>query len=89
MVTFRCLKTNNARDYFNQILTSFQKEWINHEFLCVYAPQQNGVAKLKNSHLLTTTFAALFQYHVAKQHWEEVVLTATSYQPIAIWNLDF
>ena len=40
-------------------------------------PQQNGVAERKNGHLLDTTRVFLFQKHLPKSYWGEVVLTAT------------
>ena len=74
----KIFRFDNARDYFNQILTSyFQKEGIIHESSCVDTPQQNRVAKRKNSHLLYTTRALLFQGDVPKSYWGEVVLIAT------------
>ena len=68
---------DKARDYFNQILSQwFQKEGIIHESPCITTPQQNGVAKRKNRHLLERTRALLFQQNVQKSYWGEVVLTS-------------
>ena len=77
-VKIKIFRSNNARHYFNQILTSyFQKEGIIHESSYVNTPQQSRVAKRKNSHLLYTTRALLFQGDVPKSYWGEVVLIAT------------
>ncbi|RVW50730.1 hypothetical protein CK203_073311 [Vitis vinifera] len=77
-VTIKKFQSNNAIDCFNQVLTPFfQYEGIIHESSCVNTPQQNGVAKRKNGHLLDTTRAFLFQNHVLESCWEKVVLTAT------------
>lgn len=63
-VTIKCLKTDNVRDSCNQTLTSFfQKKEIVYESSYVYTPQENRVIERKNSHLLTTTCAFLFQNH--------------------------
>ena len=71
------VRSDNARDYFNQILSSFfQKEGIIHESSCVDTPQQNGIAERKNRHLLNVTRAILFQHKVPKTFWGEAVLTA-------------
>ena len=43
---------------------------------CVSTPQQNGVAKRKNDHLLAITRASLFHKNVPKQYWGEAVLIA-------------
>ncbi|KAJ9556713.1 hypothetical protein OSB04_011327, partial [Centaurea solstitialis] len=48
-VNIKRLRSDNARDYFNQTLTSYcQKEGIIHESSCVKTPQQNGVVERKN-----------------------------------------
>ena len=76
-VKIKRFRTDNARDYFNQILSSyFQSQGIIHESSCVYTPQQNGVAERKNGHLLNTTRTLLFQGNVPKSYWGEAVLTA-------------
>ena len=60
-VKIKRFRSDNAKDYFNQTLMSFfQKEGIIHESSCVNTPQQNGVAKRKNGHLLEKTRALLF-----------------------------
>ncbi|RVW92470.1 Retrovirus-related Pol polyprotein from transposon TNT 1-94 [Vitis vinifera] len=69
--------SDNAKDYFNQVLTPyFQREEIIHESSCVNTPQQNGVAERKNGHLLDSTRSFLFQKNVPKSFWGEAVLTA-------------
>ena len=79
-VTIKRFQSDNVRDYFNQVLTLyFQHEGIIHESSCVNTTQQNGVAKRKNGHLLDVTQAFLFQKHVPKFYWGEVVLTATHF----------
>ena len=66
-VNIKRFRSNNARDYFNQIITSFfEKEEIIHESSCVNTPQQNRMAERKNSHLLEKTRALLFQKNVSK-----------------------
>lgn len=65
----KCFRTDNARDYFDQTLSPyFQSHGIIHESSCVNTPQQNGVAELKNRHLLNTTRALLFQGNVPKTY---------------------
>lgn len=68
---------DNAKDHFNQLMSPyFQKEAIIHKFSCINTAQQNGVAKRKNSHLLATTRALLFQQNVPKSYRDKAVLTA-------------
>ena len=55
-VDVKRFRSDNAKDYFNQVLTPyFQREGIIHESSCVNTPQQNGVAERKNSHHLDLT----------------------------------
>ena len=64
-VKIKSLRIDNARDYFNQILSPyFQSQGIIHESSCVNTPQQNGVADRKNGYLLNTIQALLFQGNV-------------------------
>ena len=47
-VEIKKIRSDNARDYFNQVLSPFFKEkGIIYESLCTNTPQQNGVAKRK------------------------------------------
>ena len=49
---------------------------ILHETSCVDTPHQNGVAETKNRHLLKTARTLLFQIHVPKHFWADVVSIA-------------
>lgn len=71
-------RSDNARDYFNETLTSFfQKQGVIHESSCVETPQQNGVAERKLGRILSMTRALLFQRNVPKSFWGEAVLIET------------
>lgn len=77
-VKIRGIRTDNAKDYFNQTLSSyFEKEGNVHQSSCVDSPQQNGVAERKNRHLLEVTRALIFQNHVPKNYWGEAILTSS------------
>ncbi|CAL2245576.1 unnamed protein product [Prunus armeniaca] len=41
-----------------------------------FTPQQNGVAKRKNRHLLETARALLIGAHVPHHHWDDAIVTA-------------
>ena len=46
-VGIKNFKSDNAKDYFNQVLSPyFKKGVIIYEFFCISTPQQNGVAEL-------------------------------------------
>ena len=47
-----------------------------HQTSCVDTPSQNGVAEKKKRHLLETVKDLLFQMHVAKHFYADVVSTA-------------
>lgn len=49
---------------------------ITHQTFYAYAPQQNGVAKCKNHHLLEFNRALLYHVHITKYFWSEDVFTA-------------
>jgi len=51
------------------------KNGVIDEFTCVHTLQQNGIAKIKNRHLLEVTRALLFQMNLPKSYRGEVVLT--------------
>ena len=68
-VKIKRFRSDNARDYFNQILSPyFQKEGIIHESSCISTPQQNRIAERKNGHLLATTRALLCHQNVPKTY---------------------
>ena len=52
-VEIKRFRFDKTKDYFNQVLTIyFQLEGIIHQSLYITTPQQNGVTKRKNGHLL-------------------------------------
>jgi hypothetical protein len=60
-VSIKGIRTDNARDYFNQILSSyFEKKGIIHQSSCVNTPQQNRLAERKNIYLFEITRVLLF-----------------------------
>ncbi|RVW39091.1 Retrovirus-related Pol polyprotein from transposon TNT 1-94 [Vitis vinifera] len=72
------LRTNNAREYYHNILGSYLLEnGIVHQSSCIDTPQQNGVAERKNRHLMEVARSLMIASNVPKQLWGEAVLTAT------------
>jgi len=49
---------------------------ILHQTSCAYTPQQNGVTKRKNKHLIETARTLLIHSEVSHSFWVDVVLTA-------------
>ena len=67
----------NTKEYLSEPFQSFMlQHGILHETSCMDTPTQNGVAKRKNRHLLEIARALLFQMHVPKHFWVDVVSTA-------------
>ncbi|RVX10421.1 Retrovirus-related Pol polyprotein from transposon TNT 1-94 [Vitis vinifera] len=72
------LRTDNAREYYHNILGSYLLEnGIVHQSSCIDTLQQNGVAKRKNRHLMEVARSLMIASNVPKQLWGEAVLTAT------------
>lgn len=46
--TVKRVYSDNAKEFFNQILSSFNEQWIIHESSCVNTSEQNGGDKTKN-----------------------------------------
>lgn len=77
-VAIKRFRSNNARDYFNQVLTSyFQKEEIIHESSCVNTPQQNGVAKRKMVITFSRPKPSYSKKNVPKSFLGKEILIAT------------
>ena len=71
------LRSDNAKEYISEQFQSFMlQHGILHQTSCVDTSAQNGVAESKNTHLLETAKALLFQMHVPKYFWVDVVSTS-------------
>ena len=69
------LRSDNGREYFKNVMGQFFLEkGIVHQRSCIDTPQQNGLAKRKNKHLLEVARTLLFTNQVPKYLWGEVVL---------------
>ncbi|RVW94843.1 Retrovirus-related Pol polyprotein from transposon TNT 1-94 [Vitis vinifera] len=76
-ISIRVLRSDNAREYFSAQFTSFMSHHgILHQSSCAHTPQQNGVAKRKNRHLVETARTLLLHSHVPFRFWGDAVLTA-------------
>ena len=72
------LCTDNGIEYFSHSLSTYlQENDIIHQSSCVDTPQQNGVAKRKNRHILEVARALLFTSHMPSQFWGGSILTTT------------
>ena len=71
------LRTDNGGEFVNQDLKKYlQEHGISHQTTCPYSPQQNGIAELKNSHLLEVVRASLFGAHMPTSYWGEALSVA-------------
>jgi hypothetical protein len=72
----RILCFDNAKEYTSSSFASYlSNKGIIHQTSCAHTPQQNGVAKCKNRHLLDVARSLLFHMHVPKYFGSDVVLT--------------
>ena len=53
-----------------------KEKGIHHQSICVNTPQQNGIVKRKNKHLLEVARAIIFSMNVPRYFWVEAVLIA-------------
>ena len=64
----RILRSDNANEYFSMSLSSFMSSHgILHQSSRAYTPQQNGVAKRKNCHLVETAHTLLLHHKVPQR----------------------
>ena len=71
------LKTDNAKEYLKNSLGAYLiSQGIVHIDSCVDTPQQNGVTKRKNKHLLEVARCLMSSSNVPKFYWGEAILTA-------------
>lgn len=73
----RVLRSDNGGEFINQrFRTYFEQHGLIHETSCPQTPQQNGVAKQKNRHILETARALLHGTYVPNCYWPDAVSTA-------------
>ena len=71
------LRSDNAKEYFSTPFSYFMSSnGILHQSSCAYTPQQNGVTKRKNRHLVETARTLLLHHKVPQRFWEDAILVA-------------
>jgi peptidoglycan hydrolase CwlO-like protein len=74
----KVLRTDNGTEYVNKEFNAFlSRNGILHQTCCPDTPPQNGVAEMKNHHILEVAFSLMVTMNVPKFLWSEAVLTAT------------
>jgi len=70
----KVIRSDNGGEYFKTELIEFMNfKDILHQTTCPYSPQQNGVAKRKNRHILEVTRSLLIDGNVPSHLWGEAV----------------
>ena len=91
-LSVRSLRSDNPKEYVSKQFQSFMlQNDILHQTSCVDTPSQNGIAERKNRHLLEIVRALLFQMHVPKHCWADIVSTACFFinrMPSLVLNWD-
>ncbi|GMP38558.1 hypothetical protein CsSME_00009757 [Camellia sinensis var. sinensis] len=73
----KIFQSDNALKYVQSIVTTFcDIHGIIHQTTCSHTFPQNSVAERKHRHLLDVARTLMFNMHVSKQFWGDVVLTA-------------
>ncbi|KAL6321217.1 hypothetical protein AAG906_016251 [Vitis piasezkii] len=74
--TIRILRSNNGGKYMHRDFKNyFSRHGLIHETTCPQTPQQKGIAKRKNLHILETARAILLGAHVPNHFWTDAVTT--------------
>lgn len=74
--TIKKFRSDNAKEYFSAELSSFfSSQGILHQSTCPHTPQQNGIAKRKNRHLVEIARSLMLNTNVPIHHWGDAVLT--------------
>ena len=71
------LRSHNGTEFYNDCLGDLlQEKGILHQSTCRDTPQQNGIAKRKNRHLLEVGRALMFHMNVPTHLWGDAILTS-------------
>ena len=75
--SIRILRCDNAKEYLSASFSSFMSlHEILHQSSYAYTPQQNGVAKRKNRHLVDTAHSFLLCHKVPQRFLGDAILAA-------------
>ncbi|XP_010424525.1 PREDICTED: uncharacterized protein LOC104709648 [Camelina sativa] len=73
----KILRSDNGGEYTSHMFKQhLAKHGIVHQTSCPYTPQQNGVAKRNNKHLMEVARSMMFHSNVPKKFWGDAVVTA-------------
>jgi transposase InsO family protein len=73
-VSIKCLRSDGGGKYFLNEFSEYLKEHgIQRKYSCSYSPQQNGVVKKKNKHIVEITRAMLNEKNLLNYFWAEAV----------------
>ena len=70
------LRSDNAKGYLSPSVSSFMSSHGIHQSSYAYTLQQNGVAELKNLHLVETARILLLYHKVPQRFWGDAILAA-------------
>jgi transposase InsO family protein len=76
-IVVRVIRSDNGGEYiFDDFRSQLNQKGILQQLTCPYTPEQNGVAKRKNRHIMSIVRCLLCGMHVPKSYWHMAVLTA-------------
>ncbi len=75
-VNIKCLKFDGGGKYFSNQFNEYLKEHgIQRKYSCSYSPQQNGVTKRKNKHIVEIACAMLNEKNLPNCFWAKAITT--------------
>ena len=75
-IVVHAIHSNNGGEYISDTFCSqLNQKGILHQLTCPQTPEQNGVAKRKNRHIMFIVRCLLCGMHVPKSYWYMAVLT--------------
>ncbi len=75
-VSIKCLRSDGRGKCFSNEFSEYLKEHgIQKKYSCSYSPQQNGVVKRKNRHIVEIAHAMLNEKNSSNYFWVEAVAT--------------
>jgi hypothetical protein len=73
-VNIKCLRFNGGGEYFsNESDEYLKKHGIQRKYSGNYSPQQNGIAKRKNTHIVKITDVMLNEKTLPNYFWAETI----------------
>jgi len=72
----KCMRSDGGGEYFSNVFCDYlHRNDIHMQFSCRYTPQQDGVAKRKNTHIVDISCALMIEKGMPHVYWVEAIST--------------